>query len=431
MAIPSARLAPSTPDREIDLAREESGGRHSLPSGEHEAEFDRLFTEFRLRVVGLVRKFVTDEDQVDDIVQETFLRAYNAGLHLEYVEQEDEGRSQWPWLAAVARNLSLDSLRKRRATLEDEIDEDLLDIGDSLDDPEVRFLASRRHQGIVEALEEICPRQRRLLILRHVQGVDYVDLARNEGISVDALKSVIARARRSFKQAYASIAEHNGLGVVVGGLVAKSRDRLRALRDRILGAPDALNAAAAGSPALTNTIVSLAVLGAVGVAGAVVGGPSEPTPEPTPIVSESPAPVVQVPVVIEPATIEVAADAQPDVDEVEFKTESEVTVGAPHDGLGEDSSTEAETAVDTDEFVPVEDPPGGAKAGASTSVQQNDEGDTMVKDTQSVDLDPPENPVVGDEDADSGNEGSAGWDCPPPEERGVTNTVVCTALSAA
>lgn len=418
MAIPSARLA-STPAREIDLAYEESGGRHSLPSGDHEAEFDRLYTEFRLRVVGLVRKFIADEDQVDDIVQETFLRAYNAGLHVEYVNDEDDGRSQWPWLAAVARNLSLDNLRKRKATLEDEIDDELLDIGDSLDDPEVRFLASRRHQGIVEALQEMCPRQRRLLILRHVQGVDYVDLARKEGISVDALKSVIARARRSFKQAYASIAEHNGLGVVVGGLVAKSRDRLRTLRDRLLGAPDALNAAAAGSPALTNTVMSLAVLGAVGVAGAVAGSPSESAPEPTPIISELPA-LTEVaaapePVVVttdaEPATVGVVApDPEP-------APSAEATPEATSDPA---PATEAGASVDSKDIVPVDEAPASGGGGATI---EKAGGEIHTDQELIVDAD-------GDESVDLGVGNKSGVQCPPPEERSLVGSVVCPVVES-
>ncbi len=434
MVIPSTRLAPfDNPDSsddsevsevsEIDLAGEESGGQRTLPTGTHEAEFDHLYREFSLRVVGLVRKFVTDDHQVDDIVQETFLRAYNADLHLEYLEEpEESGRTQWPWLAAVARNLSLDALRKRKSALEDEIDEELFEIETNLDHPEVRLQASRRYDGIVEALNEMCPRQSRLLLLRHVEGVDYVDLARHEGISVEALKSVIARARRTFKQTYTAIADRHGLGVAVGGFVAHGKARLRALRDRILGAPDAVNAAAAGSPAFTNAVVSLAVLGAVGVAGAVAGNPASPGPEPTPIVSESPAPTevaapAPEPVVVtvepEPVSVGVAApDPEP-------APEFEATPAATPDPAPatEPSGTQAEASVDSDDVVPVDDSPAGSQAKAS--LDQDDQTTTLQTDASA------DSPAQ-----DLGVERDTWVNCPPPDERGVTMTVVCTGTDA-
>lgn len=401
---------------EIDLTCEES--LHHRCG--YDAEFDRLYDEFSLRVIGLVRRFVADEDLIDDIVQETFLRAYNGGLHHEY-RDEDRPHDQWPWLAAVARNLSLDHLRKKQVVDEEEIDEELFDLEVSPDDPESYHLAARRRSGIAEAFGAVCERQRDILILKHIHGMAYGDIAERQGMSVEAVKSALARARATFRNAYASIAERNGLGVVVGGVLARLQARLRSWRDRIAQAPDATANALAASPGAVNAVATLMVLGTVGVAG-VVGSSTPTTSDPAPIAASSEPVVETVPPMADP-TFETAAPVEEPAVEVEPTPAPEPVVHTepapePASSSGE---TEAEAEVDTNEFVPVDDPP--ASAGTQGSMSSDEDGLVTEVDHQ-ADLD-------GGEKNEASDGGTwVGWECPKPGERGVTDTAVCGALDA-
>lgn len=401
---------------EIDLTREES--LHHRCG--YDAEFDRLYDEFSLRVIGLVRRFVADEDLIDDIVQETFLRAYNGGLHHEY-RDEDRPHDQWPWLAAVARNLSLDHLRKKQVVDEEEIDEELFDLEVSPDDPESYHLAARRRSGIAEAFGAVCERQRDILILKHIHGMAYGDIAERQGMSVEAVKSALARARATFRNAYASIAERNGLGVVVGGVLARLQARLRSWRDRIAQAPDATANALAASPGAVNAVATLMVLGTVGVAG-VVGSSAPTTSGPTPIAASSEPVVETVPPMADP-TFETAAPVEEPAVEVEPTPAPEPVVHTepapePASSSGE---TEAEAEVDTDEFVPVDDPP--ARGGAGGNLEKHG---TTVEGGIDNDLD-----AGGDGDPESEGTNQFGAQCPPPEKRRAATELACPVLEEA
>lgn len=407
---------------EIDLTRAEETDRRSA----HEAEFDRLYAENSHRVIGLVRRFIADEDVVDDIVQETFLRAYNGALHLEYLESHRQ-RDQWPWLAAVARNLALDNLRRRRIIREEDLDSELLEIDAPMDNPEVHLHASRQRHGIAEALDSVCPRQRRILVLKEVHGLACRDIADREGISVPALKSALARARRSFREAYMAIAERGGLGVVTGGILTRVRTRLRSWRDRALANPDAAANAIVASPAAAGAATAmLVVLGVAGVMGVLDSGSSAGGPPPTPAASftqpaaevvTAAAPVFTAAVTPEPDQA-VAAVAEP-----ASTPPAEVVAGAPPASTaptppGARGDTSAEASVHTDEVVPVEDPPAGAGAGGQA--EQTDQGFDLDFDT-AIDQD-------GDGTNDGSSFGGVSGDCPPPEKRTLAGSVVCPAF---
>lgn len=400
---------------DTDLTREEAPDHRR----QAEAEFERLYDEYAHRIIGLVRRFIADEDVVDDIVQETFLRAYNSELHLEYLDEQRD-RDQWPWLAAVARNLSLDTLRKGKGVYEEDLDEEFFEIDLSLDDPEVRLLASRRREGIAEALDAVSKRQRRILILKHLHGLDYRDIAAREGVSVAALKSAMARARRTFRDAYATVAERSGLGVIAGGIVTRVQVRLRSWRNRILGSPDATATAMAASPAAANALTTLAVLGTVGALGALgfFDGPSVAEQRAEPVVSVA-APVD------EPTAkpdVSLAAAAAPETSgEASLSTSEPVVRSEPEPEPVSDTSTgatEAGASVNTDEVVPVDDPP--ASGSAEADVRQ-DEGGIDVNHAEAVDLD-------GDENPDSSGHGGADVECPPPDERGLVKSQLCPVL---
>lgn len=161
-----------------------------VETGDASDAFARFHDAYARRVRALARHLLRADSAVDDVVQETLWRAYRKGLH------HGDGRDPWPWLATVTRNACHDVHRSRREV--PELDEAWVAAGD----PESDVVDAARRDHVVSTLERLPERQRRLLVLRHIEGVRCDDLASTEGSSVDAVKSALARARTAFRSGY-------------------------------------------------------------------------------------------------------------------------------------------------------------------------------------------------------------------------------------
>jgi RNA polymerase sigma-70 factor, ECF subfamily len=80
--------------------------------GDPSSTLDSLYREYRVRVTAQVRRLVRDEAACEDLVQETFFRAW------EHRNDWREVRSFERWLARIATNLALNHLRARNRSRE-------------------------------------------------------------------------------------------------------------------------------------------------------------------------------------------------------------------------------------------------------------------------------------------------------------------------
>ena len=176
---------------------------------------DQLYATYYDDVRRYVRRRVHDDGVAEDVAQETFLRLLRSSALL------DDGRPLWPLLETTARNLVInrvrDEQRRRRhvvvvpdwETLESAVDRH------PESDPEKRYSGRERREAISASLGALSSRQRRLLLMKVTQGLSYEDISRSEGLSVDASRSLVKRARRTFRERYASLAAERGLAATV------------------------------------------------------------------------------------------------------------------------------------------------------------------------------------------------------------------------
>lgn len=228
-----------------------------VDTGDAGDAFARFHDAYARRVRGLARHVLGDDSAVDDVVQETLWRAFRKGLH------DGDGRDPWPWLATVTRNACHDVHRSRREV--PELDEDWVAAGD----PESDVVDAARRDHVVSTLERLPERQRRLLVLRHVEGVGCDDLASTEGSTVDAVKSALARARTAFRSGY-----DGWRGLVPWGLapvIARIRSAIAAIRG-----PATPRSGFAGG------LAALFALGLLAPPGATGSDRLEPPREPAP-----------------------------------------------------------------------------------------------------------------------------------------------------
>jgi RNA polymerase sigma-70 factor (ECF subfamily) len=158
------------------------------------ANHRRLLFDLAYRITGLA----TD---AEDIVQETFARALSR-------PPADLDATLRPWLVRVAANLSRDALRRRKARryfgpwlpepLEDEVERDFLhEIPEKGLGPEARYsLAESATFAFLCALEALTPKERTVLVLRDVMGLEPDETAEMLSTSPGNIRVVHHRARR-------------------------------------------------------------------------------------------------------------------------------------------------------------------------------------------------------------------------------------------
>jgi RNA polymerase sigma-70 factor, ECF subfamily len=155
-------------------------------------------------VFRLAYRMTGNEQDSEDVVQETFLRAYKQ-LH------RWEARSSFgTWLYRIAANYSLDLMRRRKrhgeVTMNDSgPEDDALEMAQALPSTDAgpeRLLFSNRVQACVTgALNELSQQERTAFVLRHFEGQSIEEISGALGLSGNAAKHSIFRAVQKLRRA--------------------------------------------------------------------------------------------------------------------------------------------------------------------------------------------------------------------------------------
>ena len=135
---------------------------------------------------------LADRDLADDVVQETFLRLWSRAA-----SYNSATARLTTWLHNIAHNLCVDSFRRDARITYTDNDEVEPAPGHG---PEASHEAVQRSAQVRRALAGLPERQRSALLLCHYQGLSNRDAAAILDVSVEALESLLARARRKLKQ---------------------------------------------------------------------------------------------------------------------------------------------------------------------------------------------------------------------------------------
>jgi RNA polymerase sigma-70 factor (ECF subfamily) len=157
--------------------------------------FERLVVAFQDRVFGFARSLGGNPADAEEIAQDAFVRAYRALSR--YPAEQIRAMSLRAWLFQITLNVFRNHRRKRRRELvslddgEDNVGFDLLD--DRHCRPEV--IAERRESNAELALQlQALPKKYRVaVILRHVQGCGYAEIAAALGQPIGTVKSNVHR----------------------------------------------------------------------------------------------------------------------------------------------------------------------------------------------------------------------------------------------
>ena len=155
----------------------------------------RLLLRRHLKPVqGVAWRILLDEEAAEDVAQEEFLKLW------ERPEMFDPARGRLSaWLTRAAANAAIDRLRREgRAVVADP--PVLETLADARPGPERMLLEGERGKLLRAAMAQLPPRQRQALALAHDAGLGNAEIAEQMQTSVEAVESLLARARRTLRQ---------------------------------------------------------------------------------------------------------------------------------------------------------------------------------------------------------------------------------------
>jgi RNA polymerase sigma factor (sigma-70 family) len=159
--------------------------------GQH-AAFETLFSRYQSRLLSFCRHMLSSKEDAEDVLQEVFTAAFNAILA---DEREINVR---PWLYRIARNRSLNHLRRASAVGVDSMDIHFAEGGISTGEKVMRRESFRQLIADVQQLPET---QRTALLLREIDALSYEQIADAMETTVPSVKSLLVRARISLAEA--------------------------------------------------------------------------------------------------------------------------------------------------------------------------------------------------------------------------------------
>lgn len=169
-------------------------------SGDLDA-FGLLYRQYAPGIYNLILRMLGNADDAEDVTQEVFLRAHRSLNRF-------KGNARFStWIYRIATNVSLDELRRRKPVVSlEQLSADSSwepAAGDPEGNPE-RLMQRRATQEAVQAALLAMPAHYRVLVvLRHMEGLSYEEIARVVGCSVNALNVRLHRAREAFRRALA------------------------------------------------------------------------------------------------------------------------------------------------------------------------------------------------------------------------------------
>jgi RNA polymerase sigma factor (sigma-70 family) len=159
--------------------------------GNHHA-FEALVARYQSRLLAFCRHMLSSREDAEDVLQEVFAAAFNAMLA---DEREINVR---PWLYRIARNRSLNHLRRTQAVGMDSMDVHLSEGGLTTADKVHR---REEFRLLIADVQDLPETQRTALLLREIDALSYEQIAEAMETTVPSVKSLLVRARVSLAEA--------------------------------------------------------------------------------------------------------------------------------------------------------------------------------------------------------------------------------------
>jgi RNA polymerase sigma-70 factor (ECF subfamily) len=189
---------------EVDYTTLEDKELAGMAAKGREMAFRELLSRYERPVFSLVYRMVRDRTLAEDLSQEAFIRAFNA------IKSYKPRYKFSSWIFKIANNHTIDYLRKRKLdtvsidgspharTSEEEAQTRL--VVESHEEAPDRYVEAKELGGqIEEAIGMLRPEYRTAVLLRHVEGYTYEEIAEIMELPLGTVKTYLHRARAELK----------------------------------------------------------------------------------------------------------------------------------------------------------------------------------------------------------------------------------------
>ncbi len=181
-----ARNDPNSPTDEELIERFQQGDIHA---------FEQIVKRYKDPLLNFIYRFVGNQEQAEDLLQETFLRVYRNRHAYRRVAKFST------WIYTIAGNLARTELRKRKrrrllsiSDLGVEEDKDY-EVSDDEFNPEQHVDSLLHDEVIQREINKLSPKFREVIILRDIQEFSYEEISKILRIPIGTVKSRVNRAR--------------------------------------------------------------------------------------------------------------------------------------------------------------------------------------------------------------------------------------------
>ncbi|HEV7773818.1 MAG TPA: sigma-70 family RNA polymerase sigma factor, partial [Conexibacter sp.] len=159
--------------------------------GNHGA-FEALVGRYQSRLLAFCRHMLGSREDAEDVLQEVFAAAFNAIL------ADDRSINARPWLYRIARNRSLNHLRRVQPIGVDSMDIHLSEHGTTTAD---KVDKREQFRELIADVQQLPETQRTALLLREIDALSYEQIAEAMETTIPSVKSLLVRARVSLAEA--------------------------------------------------------------------------------------------------------------------------------------------------------------------------------------------------------------------------------------
>jgi RNA polymerase sigma-70 factor, ECF subfamily len=198
------------------------------------SSYTRLLTELNLYrdVFHFVRRYLPNPSDAEEVTQETMFRAFHniQGFNTE------RGRFR-SWVFGIAVHQAYDHLNARKHQSLHEIE----DLPNRHRSPEEMIHLLETEEALVQALEDLGERYRRILVHFYVEGLSHKEIGEREGITANNVGTILNRAKERWLQRYQVHIKERGLqGELLQGATPGTQafaDMFAALNQRLVRRP--------------------------------------------------------------------------------------------------------------------------------------------------------------------------------------------------
>jgi len=194
-----------------------------------ELAFRELVEKYQARLVGILTHLVSDRETAQDLAQDVFLRVYRAR------ERYQPTAKFSTWLFTITHNVASNSLRKSSRRKEINLVSspsgsmpvrplEMMAKEKSGLMPARQLLNTEMEQVMMAAIQQLGERQRIATMLSKFEGMSYLEIGETMGLTTQAVKSLLSRARNNLKDILKPYLESGGLKPRIADDMSQEQD---------------------------------------------------------------------------------------------------------------------------------------------------------------------------------------------------------------